>query len=187
MNKDDLRMMIVSAMFSVLIAVGGFIKIPFPAVPMTLQPFFTTLAGLLLGGKWGARSVLIYILMGLAGIPVFTKGGGISYVLEPTFGYLTGFFFGTYLTGTIAHKEKEPGMKRLLIACFAGLAVIYALGMIYLYVMMNYFLGTEMGVKAVIVSGFLTTIPKDVIVSIICAAIAKKAIPVIRTNFEWVK
>ena len=59
------------SLFVALIVVGAFIKIPVPVVPFTLQLLFTMMAGLLLGGKLGAVSVGVYILMGLLGLPIF--------------------------------------------------------------------------------------------------------------------
>ena len=64
-------------LFTALIAVGAFIKIPIPVVPFTLQYLFTMLAGLLLGSRLGTLSVLSYMLLGLAGLPIFSEGGGI--------------------------------------------------------------------------------------------------------------
>ena len=64
------------SLFTALIAVGAFIKIPIPVVPFTLQFFFTTLAGLLLGSKMGAVSVIAYMVLGLVGLPIFSEGGG---------------------------------------------------------------------------------------------------------------
>ena len=64
------------SLFTALIAVGAFIKIPIPVVPFTLQFLFTTLAGLLLGSKMGAVSVIAYMVMGLVGLPIFSEGGG---------------------------------------------------------------------------------------------------------------
>ena len=84
------RNMVLCALFAALIAIGAFIRIPVPYVPITFQGFFVLLAGFLLGPKYGAASMLIYIAVGLVGIPVFTEGGGIMYVLKPTFGYLIG-------------------------------------------------------------------------------------------------
>lgn len=75
--------MVLCAMFAALIAVGAFIRIPIPYVPFTLQLFFTTLAGLLLGPKLGAASSLVYMITGLIGIPIFTEGGGPGYILSP--------------------------------------------------------------------------------------------------------
>ena len=103
MNKLSTKSLILCSLFAALIAVGAFIKIPIPVVPFTLQVLFTTLAGLLLGPKLGAISVGIYLLIGLIGIPVFTQGGGPSYIFQPTFGYLIGFLIGTYFTGYCKH------------------------------------------------------------------------------------
>ena len=88
------REMILTGLFAALTAVGAFIKVPVPVCPFTLQFLFTTLAGVLLGGKLGACAVGIYVMLGLAGLPIFAGGGGISYVLQPTFGYLIGFIAG---------------------------------------------------------------------------------------------
>ena len=75
-------------LFTALIAVGAFIKIPIPVVPFTLQYLFTMLAGLLLGSRLGTVSVLSYMLLGLAGLPIFSEGGGLWYVFKPSFGYI---------------------------------------------------------------------------------------------------
>ena len=106
--------MCVTALFTALICAGAFIKIPTPLLPVTFQSLFVTLAGLLLGGKKGALSVGVYVFIGLLGIPVFTEGGGLSYILKPTFGYLLGFILCAFISGKIAEncreitKDKEP-------------------------------------------------------------------------------
>ena len=80
------------ALFAVLIGVGAFIKLPISIVPVTLQTLFVILAALILKEK-AVYSVLLYIGIGLLGIPVFASGGGISYVLVPSFGYLIGMLY----------------------------------------------------------------------------------------------
>lgn len=84
------RTITLCGLFAALTAIGAFIKIPLPPplVPFTLQFLFCALAGVLLGSKVGALSQLIYVLVGLVGIPVFTEGSGLHYVVKPTFGYL---------------------------------------------------------------------------------------------------
>ncbi len=79
----------------------------------------------MLGGKKGALSVLCYIVIGLIGVPVFASGGGLGYIFEPTFGYLIGFCAGSFITGIIANRNRTPSLKRMLIANFAGLGVVY--------------------------------------------------------------
>ena len=106
-KKFTTRDLILCALFTALSAIGAFIRIPVPLVPFTLQITFTTLAGLLLGSKKGAISVAVYVLMGLIGIPVFTQGGGFSYVLKPSFGFLVAFIIGAFVTGLIIEKETK--------------------------------------------------------------------------------
>ena len=77
------KTLIYCSLFTALIAAGAFIKIPVPVVPFTLQYLFTMLAGLLLGSKRGTISVVAYMLLGLAGLPIFSEGGGLWYVFKP--------------------------------------------------------------------------------------------------------
>ena len=111
MKTNKTKDLMMCSLFVALIVVGAFIKIPIPVVPFTLQLLFTMMAGLLLGGKLGAASVGIYILMGLLGLPVFAEGGGFSYVLKPSFGYIIGFAVASYVTGIIANKIPNPNYK----------------------------------------------------------------------------
>ncbi|MDE6015745.1 MAG: biotin transporter BioY [Acetatifactor sp.] len=167
-------------MFVALIAVGAFIKIPIPVVPFTLQVLFTMLAGLLLGGKLGASAVCIYIVMGLLGLPVFTEGGGLAYVLKPSFGYIIGFAVGAYVTGTIANKTPRPGYRRLLCANFIGLGIVYLFGMVYYYLISNFYLGTPMGLWPLFLYCFLLVVPGDIALCILGAILGRRLIPIMK-------
>ena len=101
------KSIIYCGLFTALIAVGAFIKIPIPVVPFTLQYLFTMLAGLLLGSRRGSLSVIAYVILGLAGLPIFSEGGGLWYIFKPSFGYLIGFCAGTFLTGYLAEHMKK--------------------------------------------------------------------------------
>ena len=79
------------AIFLALIIVGAFVKFPIGIVPVSMQFAFCMFASLMLGGTDALICVAIYVAMGLVGIPVFSAGGGIFYVLQPTFGYVLGF------------------------------------------------------------------------------------------------
>lgn len=172
--------MILCALFVALIAVGAFIKVPVPVVPFTLQYLFTMLAGLLLGPKKGALAVCIYIVLGLCGLPVFAQGGGIGYIFQPSFGYIPGFAVGAYVTGTIAGKSERPSYGRLLAADFAGLAVVYAMGMAYYYVMSNFYLGNPIGLMPLFLYCFVLAVPGDIVLCIVAAALGRRMIPLIR-------
>ena len=120
------REIVLCALFIALVAVGAFIRIPVGTDVYTLQFLFTLLAGVLLGARLGAVAVGVYVLMGLVGIPVFASGGGPSYVLQPTFGYLVGFILQGWVTGALARRG-VPTFRRALAACAAGMVVLYAL------------------------------------------------------------
>ncbi len=170
------------SLFVALIVVGAFIKIPIPVVPFTLQLLFTMMAGLLLGGKLGAASVGIYILMGLLGLPVFAEGGGFSYVLKPSFGYIIGFAVASYVTGIIANKVPNPSYKRLFAANFSGLGIVYLFGMVYYYFMSNFYLGNPIGLWPLFLYCFILAVPGDIVLCILGASLGKRMIPLIRNN-----
>lgn len=162
------------ALFTALIAAGAYIRIPVPVVPFTLQFLFTNLAGLLLGAKKGAVSVGCYIALGLIGLPVFTGGGGIFYVFEPTFGYIIGFAAGAALTGYIAGRKQSPSFWRLMAASGAGLIIVYLFGMIYYWLICNFYLSSPIGVKALFLYCFALAVPGDAFLCFISAIIAKR-------------
>lgn len=176
------REMILTGLFAALTAVGAFIKVPVPVCPFTLQFLFTTLAGVLLDGKLGACAVGIYVMLGLAGLPIFAGGGGISYVLQPTFGYLIGFIAGAWLTGAIVHRGTLD-MKRLFAGCFAGLMVVYAFGMAYYWAISKFWLGTPIGVKPLFIYCFVLAVPGDIALCIISAVLGKRLLPLTKKHF----
>lgn len=207
-KRRTLRLVLCS-LFTALITVGAFIRIPVSVVPITLQTLFVLLAGLLLGKKTGTAAVLIYIALGLVGVPVFTAGGGFSYVLQPTFGYILGFALGAFVAGSIVEKssastiynkrqtdksvesaplkkeiKKQPTYGRLLIASLAGLAVIYALGLAYFYLISKFYLHTFSGAWNLRLTGFLFTVPGDIALCFLCALLAKKLIPFLSKTTE---
>lgn len=160
-------------LFSALITIGAFIKIPVPVIPFTLQYLFVLIAGLTLGGRLGFLSVVIYIIAGLAGIPVFTSGGGPSYVFFPTFGYLIGFAVCAFTAGTIASKLKR-NFKNYLTASLAGLIILHVIGIPYFYYITNHVSDTPMTFKNVFLFCFVYTVPGDILLSVIGAKTALK-------------
>jgi len=146
-----------AALVAALTAVLAYVSIPVPgiAVPFSLQPFAVFFAGLLLGPVWGGFAMLLYIIVGLAGAPVFSNGGaGVGYFLGPTGGFLVGFLLAAVCIGAIVHRSVDPRDVReasvvtLAIALVVGLAVIYAVGIPWLAQVQGISLGTAAGVMA---------------------------------------
>lgn len=159
--KNKTRMMILAALFAALTAVGAFIRFPLGAMSVTLQFMFTAMAGVLLGAKWGAVSQTVYVVLGLVGLPVFTMGGGIGYVIQPSFGFLLGLIPTAWVIGRLT--EKENGHWRIALACLAGLAVLYLIGLPYMYLIMKLYLHKSITVWTAVKAGMLVYLPGDAI------------------------
>ena len=170
--------MCLCALFTALICAGAFIKIPTPLLPVTLQTLFVTLAGLLLGGKKGAICVGIYVLTGLVGLPVFAEGGGFSYVLKPSFGYILGFILSAFITGKIS--EKKSTFRDLLFSSFAGMVAVYAVGIVYFYFISTFYLGKEIEIRDLFLYCFLLTLPGDVVMCVLASTVGKRLKSIIK-------
>jgi biotin transport system substrate-specific component len=164
--------MALAAIFAALSAIGGFVKIPVPYVPFTLQIVAVFLAGALLGSRLGALSQLLYVCIGLIGVPVFAEGGGPGYILKPTFGYLLGFVLGAYVCGLIVEKLKKHTVKTLAAANFAGLLTVYAIGCAWLYGAMKFVVEKPLTLEQTVLFGFLIPVPGDLFLCFICSVLA---------------
>lgn len=164
------------ALFAALTAIGAFIQIPIPYVPFTLQYMFCAFAGILLGSKLGMLSQLLYVVIGLIGIPVFTQGGGPAYIFKPTFGYLIGFIIAAYVIGKIVENQQKVSVKNLLIASMAGLFIIYLIGVPYLYVINKFYLGNQYTVYMSVLYGFIMCVGGDIALSVIISLVGVKVV-----------
>lgn len=127
------RQLILTSLFAALTGIGALISFPLPfsPVPVSLQVFFTLLAGVILGSRFGALSQLIYICLGAIGLPIFAGGGGFQHLVGPTAGYLWGFIAAAFVTGLVARKMSS--LTGDLVAMILGLATIYLPGMLGLH------------------------------------------------------
>jgi biotin transport system substrate-specific component len=168
-EQTSLRGMVYAALFGALTAVGAYIIIPLPPVPITLQTLFLGLAALLLGGRLGALSQAVYVLLGIIGLPVFAGGkAGLGVLLGPTGGYLIGFIIAAFVIGKLAALKTSPGFAWLCLSLIAGTAVIYACGVLQLTVVARL-----TPLKAMTV-GVLPFLPGDVIKIILTGMITLK-------------
>lgn len=144
-----------------LAAVSAFIRIPTQPVPFTMQVFVIFLIPIIFGPKIAFYGTLLYISIGLIGIPVFSSGGGPGYVLMPTFGYLLSYLVSSYVVGVIC--EKVGGFKRYLLAGTSFLLITYSMGAAWLYLSINYFQHKEMSLTTAIAVGVIPYILLDVL------------------------
>lgn len=174
-----LRDLLLVALFAALTAVGAFIRVDIPFVPFTLQFFFCAFAGILLGSRLGALSQIVYVAIGLMGIPVFTKGGGISYIFQPTFGYLLGFIACAWVIGLVSERFKKLNFLTILLSVLSGLLALYLIGVPYLYLIFRFYLNSPKTVVWVITYGFVLFIGGDILLSVIVSLIAYRVKPIL--------
>lgn len=123
-ESDKIRKMSYAAVLAALTGAGALLSVPLGPVPFTLQTFFVILAGFLLGAKWGFVAVTLYLLLGVAGLPVFAGGAaGAGVILGPTGGYLVSFPFGAAAAGFLAELgDGRSGVERLSLKFVGGMA-----------------------------------------------------------------
>ncbi len=118
---------------SLALTISAKIKIPFYPVPMTMQTFVVLFLGISLGYKIGLATVGLYLIEGIAGLPVFSnspeKGVGLIYFTGPTMGYLIGFLTACYLASKI---KTEDNLFAILVKLIIATSTIYILGLIWL-------------------------------------------------------
>ncbi len=128
-QKRTVEHLVKIALFSALISVGAWITVPLP-IPFTLQLLFVFSAVGILGCRDAVVSVLVYLLLGAIGVPVFSGfHGGLSALLGPTGGYLFGFAAAALTAGVLAGKA--PSFLRLFFSMLGGLAVCYLFGSLW--------------------------------------------------------
>jgi biotin transport system substrate-specific component len=174
-RKTPIRMMVYASLLAALTAASALIIIPIGEVPVVLYNFFILMMGLLLGSRWGAASIAVYLLAGGLGLPVFAGGkGGIAILLGPTGGYLIGFLPAVFIIGFISEKFKQR-FSYDIIAMLCGTVVIYAFGVIQLKIVLG---------KTWMVTMALGVFPFIIfdIVKVVAAAVTAKAVRPIIMN-----
>ena len=160
------------AVFAVIMAICSWISIP-AAVPFTLQTFGVFVAVGVLGGKRGTLSILVFILLGAIGIPVFANfSGGIGVLAGPTGGYIIGFLFSALLMWAM---EKLPGKKSVMqiVSMIAGLIVCYAFGTVWFVIVYGRMNG-PIGFTAALASCVVPFIIPDIIKIALAYVLSRK-------------
>lgn len=155
--------------FAALTALGAQVRVPIPwsDVPMTLQSLAVLLAGFTLGPIAATSAMILYLACGAAGLPVFAAGS--AGLFGATGGYLIGFVFAAMVISLLRGRQRAS-VGRLLIAGFAGLAVLFAFGLAwrYVYAMIS---GVDAG--ALLAAGVVPFIPKAIVELLLAVTLTK--------------
>ena len=116
-----------------LLTLSAKVQVPFWPVPMTMQTLVVLMLGMTYGPRLGAGTVLAYLLVGAAGLPVFAgtpeRGIGLAYMMGPTGGFLMGFVLAAWITGALAERGWDRSVPWCAAAMLAGTVVIFVLGL----------------------------------------------------------
>ena len=171
-HTPEVRMMVFASLFASLTAAGAYIQIPIPfsPVPITLQVFFVLLAGSMLKSKWGSLSMIVYTLLGIAGLPVFSGGSsGLGVLLGPTGGYIVGFILAAYIIGKLSERNENTARSGILINALnmsIGVLVIYACGVFQLMMV------ADVGPATALTLGAIPFLPGEIVKTAVAAYIA---------------
>lgn len=160
--------------FGILTAFASKLKIEIGLVPITMQTLTVLFSGVLLGSKKGALSQIIYLFGGLAGLPWFARGGGIGYILSPTFGYIIGFVLAAYLVGFLCERGFDRDLKTAILAILIGNVILYIPGLIWL--------ARFVGFEKVLAAGFYPFILGDLLKILLAGALLPLAWKIIRAT-----
>ncbi|WP_079477793.1 biotin transporter BioY [Halobacillus salinus] len=169
---------VIGALFVALMAVGANITSIAPflsvlGVPLTLQTFFAILAGIILGSRLGTFSIMVYVILGLIGAPIFAQfSGGLGTIFSPTFGFILSYLAVAYVSGKIAEARRSSVVY--IAAALAGVAMNYLIGVNLFYAAMNFWVGGE-GISYVVAwSSMLLFLLKDVTLAVVAGLFAHR-------------
>ena len=150
------------------------IPLPFTPVPFTLQPMIVLLGGAALGARLGTASQILYLAIGLAGLPVFAASPilpqGFGRLLGPTGGYLMSYPFAAFAAGYLAQRGFDRRYVTSVLAMGAGLAIIFACGVAWLA-----WGAPRLGLSAAVATGLVPFIPADIVKVLLAATVLPTA------------
>ncbi len=160
--------------FLTVVAAQVSIPLPFTPVPFTLQPMVVLLGAAALGSRLGASSQILYLALGLAGMPVFAASPvlpqGLGRLLGPTGGYLMSYPLAAFVTGYLAERGLDRRYLTSVLAMGAGLAIIFAVGVLWLG-----FGIPHAGLSAAVASGLVPFVLADLVKLFLAASLLPAA------------
>ncbi len=149
-RSDIIRNVVLAVLGTLLLTASAKVQVPFWPVPLTMQTFMVLVIGMTFGPRLGAATVVLYLAEGAVGLPVFAgtpaKGIGLAYMAGPTGGYLVGFAVAAFVAGQLAVRGWDRKPLYTALAMFAGMVVIYVLGVIWLSTLIGFQKALQFGV-----------------------------------------
>ena len=161
---------------ALVIGIGAQIRfyLPFSPVPVTLQTLVVLMGAYYLRGLWSSVGVMLYIVLGALGLPMFAGfGSGLGYIAGPTGGYLIGFIFAAFVLGKLFDKYGSKNwLLSLLFFAFASI-IIYSIGLTQLYIWSNFVANNQMSIIKLLQIGLIPFLIGDIVKIVLAANILR--------------
>lgn len=173
-----------SVLLSMLIICSQ-IAIPFGPVPITLQTFVIVLIGMIVKPKIAFLTTVLYLAIGLVGLPVFAGGlGGFQSLLSPSFGFIISFIPAATVQSYYLTLQKYHSTKNYIIASIINYVINYSIGLSYMAFILNVYVGNALNFSQILGAGLVLFIPGDLIKNSTAIILAKKLRPKLSLSFR---
>lgn len=170
-----------TAIMLTILIVCSQIALPIGPVPITLQTLAVLMIGYSLSSKQAVLATSLYLIMGLAGLPIFSAfSGGPQSILMPSFGFIIGFIPSSYIQAKYLEKHSYLEIKQLIISGILNFSITYIIGLSYMAVILNIYLNSQMNFVQILMAGLIPFIPGDLIKLAVAVLLAKRILPVIQ-------
>lgn len=164
----------VSLLLALLIISSQF-AIPIGPVAISLQTLIVLIIGLILPTNQAVLTTILYLLVGLIGLPVFTQAMGGPYsVLLPSFGFILSFIPAVWVISRIRSLKSRDKTRNYIVAVLLGNIIIYLIGITYMSLIFTFYLDNEMSFSRILSIGMLPFIPGDIVKSVIAVSISRR-------------
>ena len=152
--SNQIKNILLTVFGTLILTLSAKVQTPLAQVPVTMQTFAVLFLGMAFGYKIATATVILYLIEGAFGFPVFAKGGGLMYLAQPTAGYLFGMTIAAGVIGFFAERGYASSYIKSLVPLTIGTLIIFALGVGYL--------GTFIGFDKAIILGLFPFWPSEV-------------------------
>ena len=174
-----------TAVLIALLIVCSQLVVPIGPIPITLQTLAVLMMGYFLSPNSALLATSLYLLMGVAGLPVLAGfSGGFHVLLTPDFGFVIGFIPASYVQAKYLEKHSNLETKHLFISGFINFLFTYLIGLSYMAIILNIYLNNQMNFVQILMTGLIPFIPGDLIKLAVAVLLAKQILPVIQYRFS---
>lgn len=162
-----------------VLVIASQISLPIGPIPITLQSLAVLVIGYLLTPRNAMMATLLFLILGLIGLPVFTGfSGGVQSVLTPSFGFVISFIPASYFQAKYMQNKKDPLLKDFAVAGLINMIIMYVIGLGYMAVILNIFLDSNINLGGILLGGLIPFIPGDLLKFSVSISLSKRLRPI---------